>query len=305
MTMPSCSATGNFNTYSVPITVPAGTATGVYSVIGKTTVTYSDGLTLTQSGDTVVCLVPPVPGQPGVPRLNLTLLSESFPRAASGDQRLVRYQVTNNDPTQSVTLTAFATSKQIAVRPQGANEKQGVFSIANPFGDDFPIIFDPSSCITLPNHPFTQPEIMKPLPPINPGQSTIIQVGIRSYGQCASGSCSESTLRVTGTFSDGSPAMGCAGMALYADTSMPTQSCLPRVDDCNGNGIPDALDIANGTSHDQNFNAMPDECVEDRGAPLIPNPVQVNPPVSTVPIELVSLNLQSVCPIQTCPQVTN
>ena len=30
--------------------------------------------------------------------------------------------------------------------------------------------------------------------------------------------------------------------------------------DCNGNGIPDACDIANGTSLDLNSNGIPDEC---------------------------------------------
>ncbi len=34
----------------------------------------------------------------------------------------------------------------------------------------------------------------------------------------------------------------------------------PRVPDCNGNGIDDALDISNGTSLDCNTNAVPDEC---------------------------------------------
>ena len=30
--------------------------------------------------------------------------------------------------------------------------------------------------------------------------------------------------------------------------------------DCNGNGIPDACDIANGSSSDDNGNGIPDEC---------------------------------------------
>jgi endonuclease/exonuclease/phosphatase family metal-dependent hydrolase len=35
---------------------------------------------------------------------------------------------------------------------------------------------------------------------------------------------------------------------------------LPLLIDCNGNGISDALDIANGTSYDTNGNGTPDEC---------------------------------------------
>jgi hypothetical protein len=35
---------------------------------------------------------------------------------------------------------------------------------------------------------------------------------------------------------------------------------IPLVHDCNGNGIPDSVDIANGISHDLNGNGVPDEC---------------------------------------------
>jgi hypothetical protein len=36
--------------------------------------------------------------------------------------------------------------------------------------------------------------------------------------------------------------------------------------DCNGNGIADEIDIANGTSHDCNQNGIPDECEIASGA---------------------------------------
>lgn len=291
MTLPVSSAGGAFNSYSVPITVPAGTPFGVYRVVGDAVVTFSDGTTLRQKGDTVVCLVEPAPGQPTVPRLNLELLTPPFQRSSPGDQHSSMYRVTNNDPTRSVTLTAFATSTQNALKPQGGNERQGVFTISNPFGDDFPILFDPgTSCIPLPPYPFIQPEITKPLPVLMPGQSTTINLGIRSYGQCASGSCSESTLRVSGTYSNNDPAFACAGMALFADTSMPTQGCGMGVNDCNNNGIPDALDIANNPSLDINFNAMPDTC--EQGQLLLITPVQISKPAA-VPIEILQLSLVS------------
>ncbi|MCA8962231.1 MAG: hypothetical protein KDC38_17020, partial [Planctomycetes bacterium] len=35
---------------------------------------------------------------------------------------------------------------------------------------------------------------------------------------------------------------------------------LDIVEDCNGNGVPDSIDIATGTSADCNFNLLPDEC---------------------------------------------
>lgn len=296
MTLPVCSSGGMFNSYSVPITIPAGTPFGVYRVIGEAIVTFSDGTTLKQKGDTVVCLVEPAPGNPSIPRLDLELITPNFPRLSPGDQLVNMYRVTNNDPTRSVTLTAFANSTQNALKPQGGNEQQGVFTISNPFGDDFPIFFDPgASCIPLPDHPYTQPEISKPLLPLQPGQSTIINVGIRSYGQCASGSCSESTLRVSGTFSNGDPALACAGMAMFADTSMPTQGCGTGVNDCNNNGIPDAVDIANNPQLDQNFNALPDTC--EPGQLLRISPVQISKPVA-IPLELIQLSLVSQGPAQ-------
>ena len=207
----------------------------------------------------------------------MELLSGNFPRMAPGDQHLARYRVINNDPSNSVTLTAFATSKQAAVRPQGRNEAEGVFAISNPFGDDFPIAFNPPSCIPLPPHPYTQLEISNAVPVLAPGQSSIITVGIRSYGQCASGSCSENTLRVVGTFSNGRPTLACAGMSLLVDTSVPSQNCGSQINDCNGNGIPDALDIASRRSPDQNFNALPDGCEQPISIPYFANVTPTNP----------------------------
>jgi len=277
MGLPVASPAGSFNSYMVPMTVPAGTATGLYQAMAKATVNWSDGSSISQSGNTVVCLVDPAPGNPGVPRLDVQLLSPASPRLAGGDQHRATYRITNNDPVNSVTLTAFATGKQISVRPQGQSERQGVFAISNPFGDDFPIAFGPAPCLPLPGHPFTQPEIMMPIPPIAPNSFFDVFVDIRSYGMCASGSCAESTLRVQGNFADNTNAFGCAAMHLYVDSSQPTTTCLPRTDDCNGNGIPDALDIAQSTAPDQNYNAVIDQC-EAGNAPIIPNPGQINPP---------------------------
>ncbi|MBI1840768.1 MAG: lamin tail domain-containing protein [Verrucomicrobia bacterium] len=264
-----------FTTYTVVVPVPAATPLGAYCAYGTVTVGFSDGLTLSASGDTVVCIVAQAPGQPTVPRLSLTLLSDSAPRVAPGDMTVARYLVKNNDPIRSVSLTAIAGSRQSAVRPQGANELQGVFAISNPFGDDFPILFNPgNSCIPLPSHPYTQQPISNALPVLAPGQSSIVTVGMRSYGQCANGSCSESTLRVTGVFADNTPALGCAGMALVVDASVPSGTCAGAVNDCNHNGIPDAVDIANGTSQDRNFNSMPDECEQ---VIVIPGATSVTP----------------------------
>ncbi len=99
MILPVASPAGTFNGYSVPITVPAGTATGTYQAVAKATVNFSDGSSITQRGATVVCLVDPAPGNPSVPRLDVQLITGPFPRMAGGDQHEAMYRVTNNDPT--------------------------------------------------------------------------------------------------------------------------------------------------------------------------------------------------------------
>jgi hypothetical protein len=280
MSLPLCTPAGANNAYNVGVTVPAGAPPGAYCVVGTANVAFSDGTVLTQSGDTVVCLVEPAPGQTDLPRLGLTLVSEAFPRMAPGDQATAIYRVTNHDRSNSVQLLAFGTSRQVAVRPQGANEARGVFAISSPFGDDFPILINPgTNCIPLPDHPFTQKAACAQGPRLAPGESTTLTVGVRSYGQCADGSCSETTLRVEGTFSDGKPAMACAGMSLVVDTSKPSQNWGRDVNDCNQNGIPDALDIASRRSADQNFNAMPDECENAFVVPIVASVVPTNPVV--------------------------
>ncbi len=295
---PTCSSNGAFTTYTVVVPVPAATPLGAYCAYGTVTVTFSDGMILSASGDTVVCIVAPVAGMPGVPRLSLTLLTPSAPRMAPGDVAVVRYSVKNNDPTHSVTLMATAGSRQSSIRPQGGNERQGVFAISSPFGDDFPIVFNPgNSCIPLPDHPYTQAPISNTVPVIPPGGTNVITVGIRSYGQCASGSCSESTLKVSGTFADGSPALACAGMALVVDSSVPSTSCAQAVNDCNNNGIPDALDIAAGRSQDRNFNAMPDECEQIINVPTSTSVSPTNPQ-PTAPI-LVRVAFNEAAPMTT------
>ena len=161
-----------------------------------------------------------------------------------------------------------ARSKQVAITPEvdppapkGQDpEDIGVYSIADAVGDDFPIQFDADikQCIQLPGHPYTQQPINKPLN-LAPGQSQIVIVGIRPWGQCGSGSCSETQLEAQGTFSNGDPAVGCAGSALWVDTTLPTENWGFEVNDCDGNGTYDADQIFFGSA-DLNENGIPDEC---------------------------------------------
>lgn len=291
---PLCNST---NSYTVQVRIPPGIMRGLYCVKGTATVSFSDGATLTQTGDTIICIGEEASGLPGVPRLDMELLEEelSGPIAymAPGDQAVAKYRITNNDPTLTVDLSAFANSRQGAIRPQGGNEAQGVFAISNPYGDDFPIAIDPEVpeeiCIPLPDHPYTQPEIRKDGIQLAPGESTIVKVAIRSYGQCASGSCSESTLRVAGRFSDGTEAEACLGMAAWVDTRVPVRNCgresingMPA-NDCDNDGIVDAEEILSGSSFDVNANAMPDDCEQEPlltvGAPLVPASAVAGEPI--------------------------
>jgi hypothetical protein len=64
-----------------------------------------------------------------------------------------------------------------------------------------------------------------------------------------------------------------------SDDDAPGDSNAETGSDCNGNGVEDDLDIANGTSHDCNSDGVPDEC--DFTGRLDPPPIQC-PPDMTV-----------------------
>jgi len=292
MGLPASSATGSFTGYSVPVVFPAGTPRGIYTIMGAATVTFSDGAVLTQTGDVEVCLVEPSPGNPNLPRLDLQLITPAAPRMAPGDQTTATYRIINNDPVRTVTLTGFATSKQNSSPPQGGNETTGVFAISSPFGDDFPIQFNTGPCITLPPPPYTQPEITVPIPPLGPRQTNTVSLRIRSFGECASGACAESTLRVQGNFSDGTPAFACGAFSFFVDVGQPTTGCGTAINDCNGNGIPDALDIGRHQSNDNNHNGRPDSCETNGLFQLNPGTVtpEVVPPYHYIRVSITGMN---------------
>ena len=275
---PACDGRGVFNFYAVPIAVPAGVIGG-FCVTATTTITYSDGDVINATGGQVACIVPELPGMPGVPRLDMSIDTTGYvngmAHCAPGDQMNVKYVITNNDPTETLTLTdVVADSEQIARLPGGGlDESDGVYSISGNTADDFKVVFDPApaTCIALPDPAtYVQFPISRPgtivIPPLT---STTVTVGIRSYPACSNGSCSEQTLTVEGTYSpSGDPAFACAGTSLYVDTTVPfpggefpCEPCGIGLNDCNNNGVYDGDDIfVNQTSSDLNFNAIPDEC---------------------------------------------
>ena len=231
--LPACAPGGSLLTAIVPVPVPAGTA-GILPVAGVATVFFNGGATFTATGDTFVSFVEEAAGQPGVPRLAVELVSPApgnpFLRAAGGSQVEAVYRVTNNDPSENVSVTLTARSRQNARMP-GGNTQGTAFSISAPTtGDDFPHAFDAPSCsISLPANPaaFVAPDITKPLT-LAPGESELVTVDIRSYAKCATGSCTENSLLAQGTFAGGDLAEACAATAYVVDNSQPSNCCNPR-----------------------------------------------------------------------------
>lgn len=217
-------------TVSVTVTIPPGTV-GLFVVSVTADVNFSADSagppqTVTAMGDSQVCFVEETSPGSGIPRLDMQLLAPGLLQCPPGAQYNLTYRVRNNDPTESVTLMATATSGQAARMPTTTGDPDRVRSISNPVsGDDFPIAFLedlPGGILPLPPNPpaHTQPDIMKMLT-IQPGESADVIVAIRSYSQCDDGSCADSLLSVQGTFdTSGDPALACAGATLNVNSSM-------------------------------------------------------------------------------------
>jgi hypothetical protein len=216
-----------FNNFSVPVTVPAGQPR-ICNITGSATVTFSDGMTFTSSGDTVVCLVEPSPTDPNTPRLDLELLTPSIDNVHPGDQATMSYRITNNDPDESWSGSFTANlqnatdtpTEGIMYNPDGT----GLYSLAEPNGDHYPIAFGddllPGLCVPLPLDPqLTQPGQIDRLIELDPGEQITIDVIARPWGGCANGSCGEATVILDGFFSDSTEGFACAGAVVANDTS--------------------------------------------------------------------------------------
>lgn len=218
-----------YNDLLVPVTVPAGPPR-ICTVTGTATVTFSDGMMLSNSGDTVVCIVDPAPGQPDEPRLDLELLTPEINRVHPGDQYLMRYEITNNDPNESFTGNFRIGVENAATMPIDLGvpgNGEGIFGLADPAGDHPPIYFledigGGDLCVPLPRDPhLTIPnEDSKPIT-LMPGETQIIEVVSRHWGLCSSGTCSESIAVYEGAFSGGDEGIACSGSVLAVDPTVP------------------------------------------------------------------------------------
>jgi len=128
----------------VPVVIPAGPLR-ICALTGTATTTWANGATSTGVGDIEICIVDEAPGMPGVPRLDLQLITPAVQTAAAGDQRVHSYLLTNNDPNHSVVVTLEADSEQTADLPAGSAEPAGsgagTYTTANPHADNFPVDF--------------------------------------------------------------------------------------------------------------------------------------------------------------------
>lgn len=228
---------------TVTVPVPAGTL-GTFAITGTASVMFSadsagPAESLTATGDAKICFVEETTPGSGIPRLDMEVLGDAQVQCPAGLQANLTYRITNNDPTESVTLMLTASSGQNGRMPNGTDCIAPNFdpasctgdpatdspccrvqSISNPVsGDDIPIAFManlPDGSLPLPADPsaFTQADISMGVT-IPAGEFRDVVIAIRPHGQCADGSCTEQIATVSGTFdTSGDAAFACATVSL-------------------------------------------------------------------------------------------
>ena len=228
-----------------------GAGNFVCTVIAEYDVSFGTGRgsgVLTGTGDAEVCIVEPSPSDPNLPRLGLTRLDlgdGGFLQCATGDQGLSWYLLSNNDPTNSVTVDFESSNTQIAVMPthsmQDPNSPtpdQTIFAISNPLSPDpffQSLVGDLTDGLIPDGDPLAAGAgvAMQSDITLDPFDIEIIGVATRPFGMCADGSCSEISTKIEGIWNDGSmtPAVACAGTVAFVDNSMPFKSPLCLLDD--------------------------------------------------------------------------
>lgn len=212
----ACDAGGVWNRFDVAVPVPGGATPGVYTVQGSTVLQFSDATELTATGDAVACVV-------GSVQVEIQAL-DPFVRDAAGNVSRVRFRFTNHTMSH-VCVSAQVVSTQLARRPTGGTEVDGVYAISET-GDDFPVSFNARQCDLNPppdaflgDHP-TASDLVD----VDAGQSLVVEVGVQSGLGCLDGACSQ--LNLTATL--GGVPVAAAGAAVFVDSEMP-QECPPAV----------------------------------------------------------------------------
>lgn len=225
-----------FNLVPVPVTIAPGPPR-LCNVVGTASVAFTNGVIVTRTGDTTVCIADPAPGQPNLPRLDMQHLTPEIQPVHPGDQRQFDFLVTNNDPTETFDGQLRVELRSVSKLPSATGlpptPAEGVYAVADPGpGDNFPIAFpenlDPLGCVPLPPDPQNQvlSEISKPIS-LAPGEQRVVTFHARPWGMCADGSCGEATIVTDGFFTDGTDGVACTGVSILTDTLEPPQYAWP------------------------------------------------------------------------------
>lgn len=242
-------------------TIPANTLTGPGPfrclVRGTYTVTFGGAGPgsgpLSGTGDVTVCLVPPSDAYPKLPRLDVRYLPldpKGLARTVTcrrGDQGTLFFLVSNNDANEVATLNLSSSGTQAARLPDGFSSGNPsaafnafVHAISSPVPgtDVFPAVFADTlatgQLIPEPDPTLVDPFTIARNIVLQPLESTIVAIAIRSHGMCADGSCSERSLEATGFFGpqvDNDLALGCASTALVVGNSAKPKSPLAEFAD--------------------------------------------------------------------------
>jgi len=213
-----------FTEIPIDIPVPDGPPRVCIAQV-TSTVTFADGMQVSQIADQQICLLPESKTEGGEPVLDVQLVGESLRCAHASDEHLFCFQVSNNsssifDGTFTVEMNNVA---DLPAVESGQNDTAvGVWALADPGGGDaYPLVVDDGQCVALPDEPHNAMS-----EPINgsvvllPGESAEIKIKGRTWGLCANGSCGEAVFQVAGFLGD-EAVTACAGFVTAVDNDKP------------------------------------------------------------------------------------
>lgn len=284
--------------YSVNVVSLKLPSTGVTprkcTVDGSLVVTFGDGMVLrSRPKPKCICINPCVrkdPDGPALPRLEICNLTPGVAFVAGGDQTGHRYRICNNDPDAFFRGVLCVKSCNESRRPLDESSvpappgSRPVAVSAPVEADDFPIAFGDvlgGECIRLPDplksiEPTLKREII-----LAPCEWIEVDVIVRPWGMCANGSCGSVTVELDGHFADSTMSQGraCTTAVVAVDSRVPPQFVWPD------SGVITQV-VPNPQRPDTVVLRVPD-------IPQAPIPAGAE-----IPIEMVSMQLQSAQPIQ-------
>jgi len=220
----------------IPIDIPVVAGPPRVCVAQVTaTITFADGMQVSQTADQQICLLPAGTTEGVDPALNVELIGtapSSISCGPAGDEQLFCFLVSNNsdaifDGTFQVAMRNVADMPEVQ---SGQNDTSvGVFALSDPGGgDSYPLAMGDDGCITLPadphnsmTEPFTGSVVLLP------GEETEIKIKGRTWQLCANGSCGEATFEVAG-FLGGEAVTACAGFVMATDNSKTPAFACPN-----------------------------------------------------------------------------